>query len=175
MEPFDWGQVVALALGSGVTAGVVNNIAGGIRDKLNRSGAATAAEEERAAARQARREAAFEAVRPHSLKEAIRVRNWLEQEIWNLTETEDREPIEYQSPQPRCINAIEAEAALMTVAIRHPSSSVRKAARKLASDVSNASYAIIAHSHEAEHPGIEDYKGWRARVDTLIEDIHVPD
>ena len=175
MAVVDWPQLVTLALGSGAVAGVTNNLAGGIRDTLTRKGAAEAAKRERIEAGRVRREVAAENAREANIRLAILVRNWLDQEIWDLTTTEDGEPVQHVTADSQAEDAVSAENALMNIAMNHPNSSVRSVARKLAGEIHEESWAVIGRLHEAEHATKSTYEGWRDRIDDLIEKIHVPD
>lgn len=168
----DWYQVGVLALGSGVTAGVVNNVAGGIRDKLTRSGAARASDAEREEARKARREKANEEARSKTLRVVITTRNWVEQKIWDHTENEDGDPVNYLSDQETVGDIQGALDAIMTVSMHHPSPRVRRAARELASGLEEERDAVLLNLHEAQHADRTTYELWLKQLDNLIDEIH---
>lgn len=172
MAALDWGQALTIALGSGVTAGIVNNLAGGIRDVLVRKGAAKAAATERDEARKVRHEKANEEARDKMLLAAILTRNWIEQEIWDRTEDEDGRPVHVVSVQDQVSDVSGAADAISTVSLHHPSAPVRRAARVFAARLEEERYAIAAGQHESEHATIETYRAWLVEVDELIDAIH---
>lgn len=172
MAALDWGQALTIALGSGVTAGVVNNVAGGIRDALVREGAAKAAATERDEARKVRHEKANEDARAKMLLAAIVTRNWIEQEIWDLTEDEEGEPVLVRSDQDQVSDVYGAVDAIATISLHHPSAPVRRAAKEFVIQLEEEKYAIAANLHESEHATITTYKSWLKTVDELIDAIH---
>lgn len=168
-----WSTILAFGATSGIAAGVVNQLLAWLREARQRSHEASETrslqEDERAHQARLRAEQAHSRAADTFIGYAADVTDWIDFH-WGQDFGEDVDYISVNRSKPSLEAPAEVIDALRQIERRHPTSSVRAIARRLAGSMDGV-YNMINGSVVGE-PDVDTYRRWKQQGDQLIEAIH---
>ena len=169
------GAVVAIGVSGGVVAGIVNQVAGFLRDKLGHKWQGQKDKEERDHQTELRRSQGHSDAKGIYLPKAIAVLDWVSYQL-AAEFGPDVDYFDILTSTPALDDAGVA-AALREIALGHPTKVVRQTAatfRDTFDGTMNDKAVNDSRAGETEPLGAEIYKNWEHQAEDLIELIHDP-
>lgn len=178
-----WGQIILLAVTSGIAAGLMNQLLSWWREGRQRKFTAEEQEKERAHLQRVhqderehqrllRREEAHARARDEYIERVQNLHDWIQYE-WGKRFGLDVDYASSHAVPPKFTKPEEAIKAAREVAIGHPTREVRAAAVSIEHSIDGCFNQIVGN--RLNEPSDEDFREWSSSVDELIDLLHVPD
>ena len=167
----DWSSGILIAAVSGTFAGVVNQGAGALRERFDRTFTLRQQREEREHQAALRTQQAHSDARSAAAEQVRSVRQWVEDELVD-TYPDQLDYLGVNRRRSRLSTPADSIEALAGISMQHPTRAVRDSADSIESAIDDA-YNVPAGVRLG--PSFDQLLDWRKRLDGLVDLIHDPE